>query len=301
MAIRTRGLTKRYGVRVAVDSIDLDIPTGVIAGFVGPNGSGRTTTIRMLLSFSVSTAGTAEVLGVPVDRPGGYLPRVGALIEGPSFYWWLSGRRNLGVLAALAGIPPARVCEVLAIVGLESRADDAVRQYSLGMKQRLGIAAALLPSPQLLILDEPANGLDPVGIHEMRALLSRLRDEGLTIFISSHILSELEQLADWIVVIKDGRLLFVGSMSDLLERRRTTELIVVPEDAAQVGALVELLSHRGHAAEALGDRVRVRHLSGPASAVIDVAIDGGVRLGEVTPVASTLEDTFIAMTDVSQR
>src|SRR5579872_3964036 len=199
VAIRARGLTKRYGSRTAVDGIDLDIPTGVIAGFVGPNGSGKTTTIRMLLSFVAPTAGTAEVLGVPVDRPGDYLPRVGALIEGPAFYWWLSGRRNLEILAALGGIPASRVDEVLDVVELRERAADRVLGYSLGMKQRLGIAAALLPRPQLLILDEPANGLDPSGIQDMRRLLARLRDQGVTIFISSHILSELEQIADWIL------------------------------------------------------------------------------------------------------
>jgi ABC-type transport system involved in cytochrome c biogenesis ATPase subunit len=150
VAIRARGLTKRYGTRAAVDAIDFEVPTGVIAGPVGPNGSGKTTTIRMLLSFVAPTAGSAEVLGAPVTRPGDYLPRVGALIEGPAFHWWLSGRRNLEILAALGGIPAARVDEVLEVVQLADRAGDRVLGYSLGMKQRLGIAAALLPRPELL-------------------------------------------------------------------------------------------------------------------------------------------------------
>jgi ABC-2 type transport system ATP-binding protein len=297
-AISTRALTKRYGNRVAVDAIDCDVPAGVIAGFVGPNGSGKTTTIRMLLSFIAPTSGTAEVLGVPITRPGDYLPHVGALIEGPSFYWWLSGRRNLEVLAALDGTPATRVAEVLATVGLEDRAEDAVRGYSLGMKQRLGIAAALLSRPRLLILDEPANGLDPAGIHEMRSLLGHLRDDGVTVFISSHILSELEQLADWILVIKAGKLLFQGSVGELLQRRRTTLLILVPENRDQGDALVAILRRHEYSAHNDDRGVRISDLVGPVSRVIRLAMEADIPLAEVTPLRSSLEDTFIAMTDV---
>ncbi|HEY2705948.1 MAG TPA: ABC transporter ATP-binding protein [Candidatus Dormibacteraeota bacterium] len=294
-AIRARGLTKHYGTRAAVDGIDFDIPTGVIAGFVGPNGSGKTTTIRMLLSFVAPTAGTAEVLGSPISRPGDHLPRVGALIEGPAFYWWLSGRRNLQVLAALDGTPASRVDEVLAIVELQERADDRVLGYSLGMRQRLGIAAALLPRPELLILDEPANGLDPSGIQDMRRLLGRLRDQGVTIFISSHILSELEQIADWILVLKEGHLLFHGTMADLLERRRTT-LVLVPERPDQLEQLTMLLTDRGYHARRQDGHVRIDGFQGGAAAVNRQAMEGGIALDEITHVRSSLEDTFLAIT-----
>ena len=300
VAIRARGLTKRYGSRTAVDGIDFDIPTGVIAGFVGPNGSGKTTTIRMLLSFVAPTAGTAEVLGAPVDRPGDYLPRVGALIEGPAFYWWLSGRRNLEVLAALGGISAARVEEVLAIVELGERAEDRVLGYSLGMKQRLGIAAALLPAPDLLILDEPANGLDPSGIQDMRRLLARLRDRGVTIFISSHILSELEQIADWILVLKEGRLLFHGTMADLLVRRRTT-WVLVPERPELLDPLVGLLTRAGYDASRHNGHVRLEGLQGRAAPVNRLAMEGGIVLDEITQVRSNLEETFLAITDGGER
>ncbi|HEY6378415.1 MAG TPA: ABC transporter ATP-binding protein [Candidatus Dormibacteraeota bacterium] len=295
VAIRVRGLTKHYGTRAAVDGIDFDIPAGVIAGFVGPNGSGKTTTIRMLLSFVAPTAGTAEVLGSSINRPGDYLPRVGALIEGPAFYWWLSGRRNLEVLAALDGTPASRVDEVLEIVELQERASDRVLAYSLGMKQRLGIAAALLPKPALLILDEPANGLDPSGIQDMRRLFARLRDQGVTIFISSHILSELEQIADWILVLKEGRLLFHGTMAELLERRRTT-LVLVPERPTQLDHLASLLTASGYAATRQDGHVRIEGLEGRAADVNRRAMESGIVLDEITHVHSNLEETFMAIT-----
>jgi ABC-2 type transport system ATP-binding protein len=295
VAIRARGLTKHYGTRAAVDGIDFDIPAGVIAGFVGPNGSGKTTTIRMLLAFVAPTAGSAEVFGSSITRPSDYLPRVGALIEGPAFYWWLSGRRNLEILAALDGTPESRVEEVLAIVELQDRADDRVLGYSLGMKQRLGIAAALLPEPALLILDEPANGLDPSGIQDMRRLFARLRDQGVTIFISSHILSELEQFADWILVLKEGRLLFHGTMAELLERRRTT-LVLVPERLDQLDRLTTLLTAAGYDASRQDGHVRVEGLQGRAAAVNCCAMEGGIALDEIAHVRSNLEETFMAIT-----
>jgi ABC-2 type transport system ATP-binding protein len=202
--ITTRGLGKRYGHRDAVRNLDIAIPRGVVAGFVGPNGAGKTTTIRMLLGLVRPTTGSAQVLGSPISRPREYLPRVGALIESPAFYPSLSGRANLQVLASLGGISKKRISPLLDLVGLAGRDRDRVSQYSLGMKQRLGIAAALLPEPELLILDEPSNGLDPPGIVEMRSLMRRLRDEGTTVFVSSHMLGEVQQVADWLVVLKDG-------------------------------------------------------------------------------------------------
>jgi ABC-2 type transport system ATP-binding protein len=295
LAIRVRGLTKRYGRRAAIDGLDFDIPAGVIAGFIGPNGSGKTTTIRILLSLVAPTAGTAEVLGSSIEHPAEYLPRVGALIEEPAFYWWLSGRRNLEILAALDGTPVARVDEVLAIVDLGDRADDRVFGYSLGMKQRLGIAAALLPRPALLVLDEPANGLDPAGIQEMRHLFARLREQGVTIFISSHILSELEQVADWILVLKEGHLLFHGTIEELLERRRTT-LVLVPERPDQLDELIALLAARGVSATRRGKAVHVDGLDGSAADINREAMKAGIALEEITPSRSSLEDTFLVIT-----
>ncbi len=198
-AIRTENLTKTYGTRNAVDGVSLEVPAGVIAGFVGPNGAGKTTTIRMLLSLIRPTTGSVAVLGTPASRPAEYLPRVGALIEGPAFYPGLSARRNLEILATLGGFSTQRVDPLLEQVGLQGRERDAVKTYSLGMRQRLGIAAALLPNPALLILDEPTNGLDPAGILEIRELLRHLKEQGVTILVSSHLLAEVEHIADWII------------------------------------------------------------------------------------------------------
>src|SRR5437588_5332898 len=187
-AIETRRLTKHFGKQTAVDDLSMSIPAGSIAGFIGPNGAGKTTTLRLLLGLVRPNAGSATVLGFPLTESDRYLPRVGALIEAPAFYPSLSGRTNLEVLARLGGYPRSRLNELLEAVDLSDRARDRVGTYSLGMKQRLGVAMALLPDPDLLILDEPANGLDPLGIIEMRDLLRRLREQGKTIFISSHLL-----------------------------------------------------------------------------------------------------------------
>jgi ABC-2 type transport system ATP-binding protein len=221
-ALETHGLSKRFGKRPAVDGLTMSVPAGSIAGFIGPNGAGKTTTLRLLLGLVHPDAGSATVLGSPLTEPDRYLPRVGALVEAPAFYPSLSGRTNLDVLARLGGYPRSRVGEVLETVGLSDRARDRVGAYSLGMKQRLGVAMALLPDPDLLVLDEPANGLDPLGIIEMRGLLRRLRGAGKTILLSSHLLGELEQVADWLVMLHEGKALFCGSAKDLLGQKETS-------------------------------------------------------------------------------
>ena len=215
-AVSIRGLSKRFGERAAVDHLDLEIPAGVVAGFVGPNGAGKTTTLRMLLGLIRPTSGEGTVLGRPFADPASYLSAVGALIEGPAFYPALSGRRNLAVLATIGGNDRRQIPALLERVGLAARGDDPYRTYSLGMKQRLGIAAALLGDPQLLILDEPTNGLDPAGIAEMRELLVSLGEEDRTVLVSSHVLTELEQVCSWLVVIDHGRPVFTGPAEDLL-------------------------------------------------------------------------------------
>jgi ABC-2 type transport system ATP-binding protein len=218
-AIETHGLSKRFRKRTAVDGLTIRIPAGTIAGFVGPNGAGKTTTIRMLLGLVRPSAGSATILGQPLTDPRSYLPRVGALVEAPALYPGLSGRTNLEVLARLGGHPTARVGELLDLVGLSDRAKDPAGRYSQGMKQRLGVAMALLPNPDLLILDEPANGLDPLGIIQLRDLFRDLRERGKTLFLSSHLLGELERVADWLVVLHEGRALFNGPAGDLLNRQ----------------------------------------------------------------------------------
>jgi ABC-2 type transport system ATP-binding protein len=192
LAIEVQDLSKKYGSALAVSHANFQVPAGTICGFVGPNGAGKTTTIRMLLGLISPTGGSGQILGEAITSPEKYLPLVGAMIEGPAFYPALSGAENLRVLATLGGFPLDRVDTLLKQVGLFERAESKFKTYSLGMKQRLGIAAALLPNPQLLILDEPTNGLDPEGIQEIRQLLRNLADNGTTVFVSSHLLSELE-------------------------------------------------------------------------------------------------------------
>ena len=221
MAIETQGLRKRFGRRIAVDGLTIGVPAGTITGFIGPNAAGKTTTLRLLLGLIRPDAGSATILGQPLIHSLSYLPRVGALIEAPAFYPSLSARTNLDVLARLGGYSSSRVREVLDLVELSDRARDRVGSYSLGMKQRLGVAMALLPNPDLLILDEPANGLDPLGIIATRDLLRRLREQGKTIFLSSHLLGELEQLADWLVVLHQGRALYNGPARAFLDQHPT--------------------------------------------------------------------------------
>jgi len=285
-AIETHGLTKRYGARTVVDGLDIEVPHGVIAGFIGPNGAGKTTTLRMLLGLVRPTAGEGRVLGVPLTVSAGYLGQVGALIESPAFYPGLSGERNLAVQAMLAGIDPARIPVVLTRVGLDGRGMDRYKTYSLGMKQRLGIAAALLGEPSLLILDEPANGLDPAGIREMRDLLRSLNADGCTIFVSSHQLVEVQQVCDWLVVIDQGRMFFQGPTGKLMAGDGDV-LVVGCQPAADLLRLAELLARRGLPAARTGDRLSV-DLAGIA--------DTSETVAEISRIASAEKLTLIELT-----
>jgi ABC-2 type transport system ATP-binding protein len=243
-AVATHGLRKAYARTLALDGLDLAVPTGVVYGFLGPNGAGKTTTIRCLLGLIHPDAGAMQLFGAPYD---GHDRRrrfqIGSLIESPSFYPYLSGRDNLRVIAATGPAPrPGRIDEVLELVELTGRAGDKVDGYSLGMRQRLGIAAALLNDPRLLILDEPANGLDPAGIHALRATLRRLVDGGdRTIVVSSHILPEVQLLADVVGIINRGRLVYEGGLDALLHRSAAVRVRVAAGDVqAAVAALGEL-------------------------------------------------------------
>src|ERR1700729_3482497 len=244
LAVQTAGLTKRFGERTVVDDVALEIPQGAVCGFVGPNGAGKTTTIRMLLGLVRPTSGSGTILGGSLAEPASYLHKVGALIESPAFYPQLSGRENLKALARLGGIPLAGVDPVLERSGLLARAGDKYRSYSLGMKQRLGIAAAMLAGPELLVLDEPANGLDPAGIVEMRGLIKSCADDGMTVLVSSHLISEIEQICGYVVMIRAGRLVHQGSVAELRATQRA-EFLVAPEHDADRDLLAGLLRQAG--------------------------------------------------------
>jgi ABC-2 type transport system ATP-binding protein len=297
-ALSVTGLTKRYGARTVVNDLDLELPRGVVAGFVGPNGAGKTTTMAMLLGLVRPSGGSGTVLGRPISDPAAYLPRVGALIESPAFYPSLSGADNLRVFATVAGHDTATIPALLATVGLGDRGGDRYRNYSLGMKQRLGIAAALLGDPDLLILDEPANGLDPQGVREMRALVGDLAGSGRTVLVSSHDLSELEQVCDWLVLIDTGRSLYQGPTRDLLAGV-AGGLAVVPQRPDDLPALHELLVARGHAVSP-GDDGLVVAIGGAdpgdlAASVNRTAFDAGMVLVELSPLRTSLEDRYLSL------
>ena len=298
--VSVRALTKRYGSRTAVDSLDIDLPAGVVAGFVGPNGAGKTTTMAMLLGLVRPTSGTGTVLGHSIAHPAAYLSRVGALIEGPAFYPALSGVENLRLFATVGGHSPDRIASLLEVVGLADRGGDRYRSYSLGMKQRLGIAAALLGDPALLILDEPANGLDPQGVREMRSLIGRLAGSGRTVLVSSHDLSELEQVCDWLVLIDTGRSVYQGPTAELLGGAGDW-LAVAPQDLDDLPALGDLLVRAGHRPERREDRLVVpvngAGLAPVAAAVNSAAFEAGIVLVELTPQRTTLEDRYLSLVE----
>ena len=240
-ALRKEYRTLRRRAHVAVDGLDLEVPDGGVFGFLGPNGSGKTTTIRCLLGLSRPTAGTARVLDVAAPgQIGRVIGRIGAIVETPALFPTMTGRRNLALLGRVDRIGPQAVERALDRVGLSDRADDLVKTYSLGMRQRLGLAQALLKDPELLILDEPANGLDPAGIKEIRELLRSLGDEGRTVFVSSHLLTEIQHTCDRVAILTRGRCVATGTVADVLRRgHRTTLRVAVPDLAAGLAVLHE--------------------------------------------------------------
>lgn len=270
-AIRTRGLTRLFPGGQGVHPLDLEVPVGAIYGFLGPNGSGKTTTIRLLLGLLEADAGSAELFGMPLDAKRDALRQLGALVESPSLYRHLSGRDNLEVTRRLLGVPRARIDEVLERVDLADDADRRVREYSLGMRQRLAIGLALLGAPRLLVLDEPSNGLDPAGIVDLRALLKQLAHEGLTVFVSSHLLSEIELVASHVGVLQAGRLRFQGRLAELRERvrprlrlraepaLRAAELLMRMGESVHLEADGALLVEPGRLEDADLNRVLVEH------------------------------------------
>jgi ABC-2 type transport system ATP-binding protein len=287
----TEALTKRYGERAAVDAVDLTVRRGEIYGFLGPNGAGKTTTLRMLLGLVRPTSGRATVLGHPPGDPAA-LRRIGALIEGPGFYPYLSGRENLRVLARYNDQTEASVAAVLEQVDLTERAGDRYRSYSLGMKQRLGVAAALLGTPDLLILDEPTNGLDPAGMADMRDLIRALAGQGQTVVLSSHLLGEVEQICDRVGVISAGRLRAQSSVADLRGQAR----LLVRADPLPV-ALDVAQRWLGAANVSIVDgHLRLDTGADRAAELVRSLVHADIAVHEVRPQERSLEDVFFALT-----
>ncbi len=296
VVLQTRGLTKRFRGRTAVNNLSLHVERGDIYGFLGPNGAGKSTTLRMLLGLIRPTSGKIEfpVHGLAWD----YLrarSRIGAIIETPAFYENFSARRNLQLLASLSGGASSKsVDEILDIVGLKERAHEPVKVFSYGMRQRLGIAQALLPTPQLIILDEPTNGLDPQGIHQTRQLIRRLRDElRLTILLSSHLLAEVEQLCNRVGIINEGRLLYEGEPAALVAP--TTKFKLKVDQTAQAFDLLATdptitISRNG--ASYLHVDTQAEHISN----VNALLVNHGIKVYELSPTQETLEEAFLRLT-----
>jgi len=302
VAIETRGLGKAFGRRRALDSVDLLVPSGVAFGFLGPNGAGKTTLIRLLLGLAEPTRGTIRVLGhdLPAARAAA-LGRVGAIIEEPRFHAHLTGRENLRVHAAARG-PDAhgRIGASLARVGLAAHADARVKTYSLGMRQRLGVARCLLTDPELLILDEPLNGLDPAGIQEMRRLIRELVAEGRTVLLSSHLLDEVEKTCDVAAIVDAGKVVAQGTIHQLLNGgARTVEIVCHgPADVARLLAAVpgvtRAASHEGAIHVTLGEDAPVDRQI--VTALLRRLLEHGVEIERIAPAATSLEERFLTMT-----
>jgi ABC-2 type transport system ATP-binding protein len=297
--IEVEGLRKEYrrvrgGRTVAVAGLDLSVPEGGVFGFLGPNGAGKTTTIRCLLGLVAASSGRLRLLGadVPHDLPS-VIGRVGSIVETPTLFPRFSGRRNLEILGRIGGVGHRSVAEVLQTVGLADRGDDRVRTYSLGMKQRLGIGAALLKDPAMLILDEPANGLDPAGIVEVRQLVRRLGSEGRTVFISSHILSEIQHMADRVAILARGRLVKEGPVREVLARGGAEGLIVKVDD---LPAAARALAETGIDTTVGEDELHVRLPAEEASRVTRVLAERGLYLSELRADEVDLETVFLELT-----
>jgi ABC-type multidrug transport system ATPase subunit len=295
-AVVTRDLRKtyrtRHGRQVAVAGLDLRVPVGGVHGFLGPNGSGKTTTIRMLLGLVRADAGEMSIFGRPVpDALPDVVGRIGAIVESPKFFPAFSGRKNLSLLAEAIGTPTSRVEEVLTETGLRERGRDRYQSYSLGMKQRLAIAATLLKSPDLLIFDEPTNGLDPAGIHEIRQTIRGLGERGRTVLVSSHILAEVEQVADTVSIIGRGHLLTSGPVAEVIGDRLAAVRVVVPD----LVAALEVLAAAGMNARADGPALLVEGEPDPGR-ITYVLARQGIYVQELVPQRAGLEAVFLDLT-----
>jgi ABC-2 type transport system ATP-binding protein len=294
--VETERLTKRFGARVAVDAVDLHIPRGSAFGYLGPNGAGKTTLIRMLLGLTSATSGSMRLLGRPVpEERANALARVGAIVEEPRFHPFLSGRENLEIIAAARDAAAfARIDGALERVGLGARADERVKKYSLGMRQRLGVARALLGDPELLILDEPTNGLDPAGILEFRNLVRRLVGEGRTVVLSSHLLDEVEKICDAVAIVDRGSVVWQGPIDAIRGGGRATLLVEVDDIPAALALLDE------HAVEATEDGLRVVLAADDAARLAAeinrTLVAAGLAVRRLEPSRASLEERFLEIT-----
>ncbi len=298
-AIETTGLHKHFGKVAAVDGIDLQVPVGSVFGFLGPNGSGKTTTIRVLLGLLNPTAGSTRLFGRPMPQASGeILPKVGALIEGPAFYPWLSGAQNLARFDASGpdgerATRRARIDEALARVGLSAAATRKYKAYSLGMRQRLGLASALLRPRELLVLDEPTNGMDPQGTREIRHLIQELARDGTTVFLSSHLLPEVEQVCTHVAVMSLGKILAQSTIAEL----QSTGVRRLSIETVQVQAAATVLERMGLTDLIVeGDAISARLDGQQPEDCCRALVDGGVGVRSLTTIRPTLEDTFVALT-----
>ena len=296
IVLQTRALTKKFGRRYAVDALGLQVQRGDIFGFLGQNGAGKSTTIRMVLGLVRPTSGSITLLGADMSRASlKALRRTGAIVESPAFYERLSGRQNLRLFSAMSGgASTQRINEILDIVGLRSRANDQVRVYSHGMRQRLGIALALLPNPEFVILDEPTDGLDPQGIHEVRTLITRLRDDlGLTVMLSSHMLHEVEQICNRVAIIDQGKMLYQGTIDDLVGKEKIIKLrINRPEEAYAMLAADEALSVSRNPDQSL----YVKASEEQVPRINAMLVQHGLDVMELSPRSETLEEVFLRLT-----
>ena len=312
--IQTAGLTKAFGVRLAVEHLDLQVMRGDIFGFLGPNGSGKTTTIRMLLGLVRPTAGSIQLFGQEQSQHlSQLLPRIGAIIETPVFYPYLSGLDNLRVVALRSGIPAgsrcdARLDEILTLIDLSARAKDAYRKYSLGMKQRLALGAALLTDPELILLDEPTNGLDPAGVHEMRELICRLPQMGKTVFLSSHLLYEIQLVCNRVAILNEGHLLYQSTVQELLQRE--AQIVVRMNTHTESEQTWEYLQHLSQQEaswlhdikreqDAQGNEVfAVNASSARSSEITALLAQEHLYVAEIYQRRENLEDLFLQLTNM---
>jgi ABC-2 type transport system ATP-binding protein len=296
--IHTHELTKRYKDLTAVSNLNLEVHRGDIFGFLGPNGSGKTTTIGLMLGLLMPTDGNVEILGHDVQRKRVVLRRVGAMAETAAFFPYLSGYNNLRVLSLMSDVPPKRIWQVLELVGMKDRAQSRFRTYSLGMRQRLGIAAALLSDPEILLLDEPTIGLDPAGMKEVRDLVAELGRRGKTIFFCSHLLYEVEQICSKVAIIRRGKVLAEGKIAELLHPSKYVELVVneiarASEILRSVDWIVNLQAGEKSITLQLRDR--------EASEVVRLLSEQGIYPSAVIPKSSTLEDFFLEVTGEEEK
>lgn len=289
--ITTRGLTKAYGSRTVVDSLDLRVPQGCVYGFLGPNGSGKSTTMKMLLSLVRPTRGEISVFGRPMNRETrpGLLREIGSLIEAPPGYAHLTGRENMAIVQRMLGLGDRQIADAVAVVRLQEHMDKLVRAYSLGMKQRLGIAMALAREPRLLVLDEPTNGLDPAGIEEIRELLVSLAGEGITVMVSSHLLDEIDKMASVLGILGRGRLIFQGTRTELFHRSLPDLLVDTPEpERALALDIPAVRADRGIRLSGFDDHDTAR--------LVRQLVEHDVPVHGVRRVQQSLEEVFMDLT-----